>query len=238
MINLSIIIPCYNESDSLPTLIANCRKACNGRDDIQIIFVNNGSTDNTQIILDQLLSSNENSFGQSIQLTRNKGYGYGILRGLENAKGKILAWTHADLQTDPIDVINIYERFKEDLLLNKSIVKGNRIGRKFLDNIFTKGMSIYSTLVLGITLDDINAQPKVFNRDFFTPLSDPPGDFSLDLFLLYQAKIGGLGIENFPVYFSDRKFGNAKGGGTIKGKIKLIIRTFKYIRKLKQRFQS
>ena len=56
MTNLSIVIPCYNESKSLSRLLEACLNACKSRNDIEFVFVNNGSNDDTQIILNQLLS--------------------------------------------------------------------------------------------------------------------------------------------------------------------------------------
>ncbi len=233
MINLSIIIPCYNESKSLTRLFDACYQACKGRSDIQFVFVNNGSNDDTQEVLDSLLSLEKYSFGKSILLPINKGYGFGILEGLHIADGKILSWTHADLQTDPKDVILAYEYYRNELESNSCIVKGERKERKLFDNIFTAGMSFFSTIILRQKLWDINAQPKIFNRNFISNFKNAPFDFSLDLYLLFIANKINFKINTFPVYFSKREFGEAKGGGTLKGKLKLIKRTFKYVIELR-----
>ena len=213
----------------MPNLLNACYNACNGRSDIQFVFVNNGSTDSTQSILDQLLSKEKYSFGKSVLVPINRGYGFGILQGLKNADGNILSWTHADLQTDPKDVILAYEFYKKDLELNYCIVKGERKRRRFFDYIFTAGMSLLSSFLLKQKLWDINAQPKIFNRNFMTNMKDAPFDFSLDLYLLFMANKHRININKFPVVFSKRKFGEAKGGGTLKGKLTLIRRTVGYV---------
>lgn len=233
MIALSIVIPCYNESKSLNKLLEACYYACNGRHDIQFVFVNNGSTDNTQNVLDQLLAQERYVFGKSVLVPTNKGYGFGILQGLYAADGHILSWTHADLQTDPKDVILAYEKFKVDLDSNFCIVKGERRGRNIFDTLFTGGMSLLSSFFLNQNLWDINAQPKVFHRDFMIHLQKAPFDFSLDLYLLFVANKIKISIYSFSVFFSKREFGEAKGGGTIGGKFKLINRTLKYIIELR-----
>jgi len=233
MINLSIIIPCFNESKSLPRLFQACLDACKGRSDIQFIFVNNGSNDDTQIVLDQLLNLEGFKFGKSVHVPINKGYGFGILQGLSVAEGRVLSWTHADLQTDAKDVVLAYELYKVELESNHCIVKGERKGRNLFDNIFTGGMSLISSLFLNQKLWDINAQPKIFNRDFMKHLKKAPFDFSLDLYVLFVANRIKISIESFPVFFSNREFGEAKGGGTLKGKVKLIMRTFRYIIELR-----
>ena len=72
-----------------------------------------------------------------INIQNNKGYGYGILSGLKEANGDILSWTHADLQTDLLDVLkglSIFENSSNPELL---FVKGQRHGRPFLDVFLT-----------------------------------------------------------------------------------------------------
>jgi hypothetical protein len=64
-------------------------------------------------------------------------------------------------------------------------------------------------------------------------LKKAPYDFSLDLYLLFVANRIKISINSFPVLFSTRKFGEAKGGGTLKGKFKLIKRTMGYIIELR-----
>jgi glycosyltransferase involved in cell wall biosynthesis len=187
LINLSIVIPCYNESKSLPRLFLACLNACEGRNDIQFIFVNNGSQDETQIVLDQLLNQENYTFGKSVHVPINKGYGYGILQGLSLAQGEVLAWTHADLQTDPKDVIIAFDQFGTHLALGQMMVKGERNGRGLFDVFFTASMSVISSFLLGSKLWDVNAQPKMFHRSFMKHLDIAPHDFSLDLYLKLHA---------------------------------------------------
>jgi len=234
MNNLSIIIPCYNEAQSLPNLFKICRKACLDKSYVEFIFINNGSTDNSATVFETLSSKTENSYARLVTIPVNKGYGYGILQGLQQANGQVLAWTHADLQTNPADVILAYEKFEEDLKNQKCIVKGKRIGRNWLDALFTSGMSIFASVLLSSHLKDINAQPKIFHRSLLSKLDRAPYDFSLDLYLLYIAKKNGFCIKSYPVFFNKRECGVSKGGGTLKGKFKLSKRTFSYIFELRK----
>ena len=238
MKKLSIVIPCYNESGSLPNLVMVCREACGARKDVEFIFVDNGSTDNSADVFKNLLSKPENSFVRVVFVPINKGYGYGILQGLYQAKGQVLAWTHADLQTNPEDVILAFKKYEEDLSNQKCVVKGNRIRRNWADALFTGGMSIFASALLSVRLSDINAQPKIFHRSLLSKLDKAPYDFSLDLYLLYIAKKNGISIKSFPVDFNKREFGEAKGGGTIKGKFKLIKRTISFIFQLRRAIQK
>ena len=94
-------------------------------------------------------------------------------------------------------------------------------------------MSVISSIAFKVKLSDINAQPKMFNREFFEDISNAPNDFSLDLFFLVKAIRKNYNILEFPVIFNNRRYGISKGGGSILGKIKLTLRTLSYIYKLR-----
>lgn len=227
---LSIIVPCYNEEKNIPLIISEFKKIIISSDEeIEVILVNNGSTDNSKKVFKKAIPEKGGKIFVH-NLVNNVGYGHGILSGLKLAKGDVLSWTHADLQTDPNDVLKALKEYRK--INNENIVfKGKRKSRNFLDTFFTWGMQVYCTNILNKSFNDINAQPKLFSRDFYNKnFQNAPEDFSLDLFLLYRAKQ----INTIDVYFKPRVHGKAKGGGTIYGKLKLINRTFIYINKLKK----
>ena len=113
------------------------------------------------------------------------------------AKGKIIAWTHADLQTDIKDVFNGYEMFMSQPDKENTFLKGSRKERHFVELFLTWGMGKISSIMLGDELNDINAQPKMFHRSFLENLTNAPDDFSLDLYLLFQARVNGYEINQF-----------------------------------------
>ena len=219
----SVVIPCYNEAAGLPELIARCEfvaKQGNG----EFILVNNGSSDNSANLLKKLLHKND--FVRYVTVPVNKGYGFGITEGLNAAKAPIIGWTHADLQTDPADVLRaipIFANSKQDLF-----VKGRRYGRPLADRVFTAGMSVFETLLLGKRLSDINAQPTLFTSTLMNSWGTPPTDFSLDLFAFAKAKKAKLGIIRFPVIFAERKYGSSSWNVDFKAKWKFIKRTLAY----------
>ena len=226
---LSIIIPCFNEELSLKKLVDNCLEYIN--DDIEVLLVDNGSVDNT---FKALLNLNLPSNIVPIRVEKNIGYGNGILFGLKHAKGEIVSWTHADLQTDVSDVLRGFNLFEKELISRNCVVKGVRKNRNILDAFFTFSMGVYSSILLSTWMYDINAQPKIFHREFLKEFKNPPLDFSLDLYLVHFFKSNKIAVKTFPVIFNKRLYGEAKGGGSFKGKYKLILRTLKYIRKLKK----
>ena len=95
-------------------------------------------------------------------------------------------------------------------------------------------MSVYAYFKLGVWVGEINAQPKIFNKQFFLKIAgEAPNDFSLDFFFCLKAKKTGRIVE-FPVYFRNRQHEAPKGGGgSLLQKIKIIKRTFGYINRTK-----
>jgi len=168
-----------------------------------------------------------------VRLEKNRGYGAGILAGLNVAKGQILAWTHADLQADPADVLRGLELF--DRHGQTIFVKGRRYGRPLMDIAFTVSMSIFESLLLSRPMWDINAQPTLFSKKFFDKWVDPPLDFSLDLYAYYQAHNHGLKIFRYPVSFGERMHGVSRWNVNWAAKRKFINRTIRFSLQLKRR---
>ncbi len=219
----SLIIPCYNEAANLPSLLERC-KVLAAKSEVEVILVDNGSTDNTSQVLLNLLPMYPGC--RSVRVEKNQGYGFGILSGLKAANGDILGWTHADMQTDPQDTLRGLELFEKHGA--NIFVKGRRYGRPFADVVFTFGMSVFETLLLFKPMWDINAQPTMFPRKFFESWSSPPHDFSLDLYAYYQAQTQGLKVYRFPVKFGERAHGVSHWNVDWTSKYKFIKRTVEF----------
>lgn len=230
-IKLSIVVPCYNEAKNIPIILDRFNEIIN-RNDIEIILVNNGSSDNSQEVMDELVP--KFTFSRVINVAVNQGYGHGIVSGLKVATGKFIGYTHADMQANPSDVIKALEIIEKQQDPNNCYVKGDRKGRPLFDQIFTFGMSAFESLYLGTTLWDINAQPNVFHNSLFKELKNTPNDFSLDLYFLHKAKLKRLNVIRFNVVFPDRIHGESSWNTGLSAKWKFIKRTIKFSLKLKK----
>jgi hypothetical protein len=231
-IKLSIIVPCYNEEANIP-LILEKFKSVISRDDIELILVNNGSTDDSQAVMGGLVPKYH--FAKIVEVEVNQGYGFGITSGLNEAKGEFIGYTHADMQTDPGDVLKALKIIEKQEDSKNCYIKGDRKGRPLFDQFFTMGMSAFESLYLGKKLWDINAQPNVFHKTFFDSIKEScPKDFSLDLYFLYKAQIKGLSIIRFDVVFPGRLHGVSSWNDGLASKWKFIKRTFDFSVKLKK----
>jgi len=226
MIKYTLVVPCFNEGENLAELIARC-EAVFQRDDMEVILVDNGSTDETARILAESLQ--QTSCIRSIRVAENQGYGFGILAGLQAAKGDVLAWTHADMQTDPGDVLVGFAMYEKEKSPERLFVKGKRYGRRLFDRFFAIGMSFFESILLGKCLWEINAQPTIMHRSLFESWGkNPPHDYSLDLYAYYQAKLQKLCIKRFPVYFGPRLHGHSHWNYGWKSKLLFIKRTMQF----------
>ena len=229
----SLILPCYNEGENIENLlevVANLKKLHNN---LEIIFVENGSTDNSlfKIKNHQIYKNNSITL---VEIKKNLGYGHGIMAGINKSTGEYIGWCHADLQNNLNDIYNIFEKNLDELKRQKTVLKGKRTNRSILDNFFTFGMSMLVSFLFKYKLTDINAQPKIFPKNFLKMLENPPLDFSLDLYFLLIAKINNYKILENPITVHKRVAGKAKGGGSLLAKIKLTSRTLNYIFRIKK----
>ena len=172
MTSIGIVIPCYNESKSLLKLIDRLSEIKSS--DVKFMILDNGSTDETsQIISKAALPKNILTH----RIEHNQGYGFGIVSGLKIIGTDYVGWTHADLQTDPRDVL----LFLEDASDGAKFLKGLRYGRPASDKFFTAGMSIIVSILFQRVVRDVNAQPTILSREAFERWQNPPNDFSLEI---------------------------------------------------------
>lgn len=234
-VKLSVVVPCYNEADNIPLIFKRFGEVLN-RSDVELVLVNNGSTDSSAQVFRELLPAHP--FARLTQVPVNRGYGYGILQGLGDCRGTYVGWTHADMQTDPGDILRALDLLEKSTNPERTYVKGMRRGRPLFDNFFTAGMSVFETVYMGAPLWDINAQPNIFHRTFFESWSNAPSDFALDLYALYMARKQGLNVIRFDVVFPPRIHGHSKWNTGLASKWKFIVRTMTFSKSLKESLQK
>ncbi len=234
---ISICIPCFNEEKSLLELGERLKKLNNvitkkydGEIKLEVILINNGSEDYSSEIIYKL--ENENKFIRSVNILKNRGYGFGIKSGLRVANGDYIGWTHADLQTDVIDIQKAIHILINSKYSQKIYIKGSRKGRALFDNAFTFAMSIIESILFRVIIFDINAQPNILPRSFLSDLEYSPNDFSFDLYFYIKAIRSSLTVKRFTVNFPPRKYGISSWNKDFFSKIKFIKRTLSYSIKL------
>ena len=233
MKKFSLIIPCFNEEGNIDRLLNSCENFLK-KEENELILVDNGSIDKTSEKIDNYLNINNL---KKVSIIKNRGFGYGVMKGLEKANGEYLCYTHADAETDPNDVnIGIEIIKKNESNTNKLYIKGNRINRRknnwsYLEMLISSGSSVFFSVVFRMKLKDLHAQPVIFHKDFFLLWKNAPNDFMLDIYNFILAKKIGLKIIRFPVNFNkkNRIYGSGNNDSLSKifiGSLKHILSTF------------
>ena len=142
MISISIIIPVFNEEKTILKILKKLNKI-KDRAIIEIIIINDGSSDNTQKIIDE----NSNYYDVVKHLETNYGKGKAIIEGLQISTKDYVFFQDGDLEYDPIDLIDFIDvaaRHKADLIMGSRFTSNKRsvlhfwhmLGNKIITNIF------------------------------------------------------------------------------------------------------
>ena len=226
---LSVVLPCYNEAEGVAEILRRFKEAGQGVE-FELILVDNGSTDNTAEVMAELLPSYP--FAGCVRIAENKGYGDGVFTGLREARGEVLAWSHADLQTDPADVFRALDLYRRMPDPQRLLVKGIRHGRRLSERVVSWGMKVAALVLLRRWMTEINAQPKLFHRDLLERISHPPVDFNFDVYVLYRARRFGWRFAGVHVRFPPRQYGQSNWAATWRSKVRTILRSIRFMFRL------
>lgn len=159
---VSVIVPLFNEDESLNELIDQIDRAMGHRFIYEVIFVDDGSTDDSWSVIQQIASTR--NYIRGIRFRRNYGKSTALQKGFDLAKGKYIATMDADLQDDPAEIPEMLEILKSDqldLVSGWKKVRHDPISKTIPSRFFNKVTSIIS----GIKLNDFNCGLKVYTRE-------------------------------------------------------------------------
>ena len=214
---LSIVIPVYNEAENLHLLHKAIQDSLNNLPDLdwEVVYVDDGSSDGSLNALEEL-ADRDKEHTCVVELRRNFGQTAAIAAGLDYAQGNIIVLMDADLQNDPIDIPMLLEKIDQGY----DVVSGWRVDRK--DTFVTRTLPsrianwLIST-VTGVHLHDYGCTLKAYRREVIKGFR-LYGE--MHRFIpAYAASVGARMIE-VPVHHHPRKFGKTKYG---------LMRTFKVI---------
>jgi polyisoprenyl-phosphate glycosyltransferase len=217
--NYSLVIPCYNEEKNLPILINKYKKfLINPRN--ELVLVNNGSVDDTEKFFKKLTKIKNIKI---CRVKKNIGFGYGLKKGLLASSGKILIYSHADLEVNPNDIIKSIKLFEKNKHNKKIFIKGNRIkliknNWTYIDIFFSYGYTLLNLILFRKNIYDIHGMPVVFSKKLLKNLNYFPNEFSIDLALYVHALKNHYKVIRFPVNFNKnkRKYGEGSSDNIIK----------------------
>lgn len=238
MKKFELVVPAYNESKNLPLLIKRAAEAAIKEsltsNEFQFVIVNNGSQDNSKEVIKELEQGEFSKWFRVVNVEINQGYGYGLWQGLKTTTAPIIAWSHADMQCDPADALKGFKIVKESAE-KKIFVKGVRTGRDWKDKFVSQVFQIFSRVILGLSINEINAQPKVFSRDLLNFVTTPPHNFAFDLYVLFQAQKQKYEFKTINVLFPPRIHGVSNWASNFFSRYKTILNMINYMIELRQK---
>ena len=207
--DISIVVPSYNEAESLPHLAEWIDRVMKEHGfSYEVIIVDDGSNDGTWQVAEQLHAANPAYRG--IKFRRNYGKSAALNTGFAAAQGDVVITMDADLQDSPDEVPELYRMIKEDGFDLVSGWKKKRYDSKLAKNIPSKFFNGTTRLLSGIKLHDFNCGLKAYRRDVVKSI-EVYGE--MHRYIPVIAKWAGFGkIGEKVVQHRKREFGVTKFG--------------------------
>jgi len=224
-LKLSLILPVYNEEESLPHLQDAIHSALDNQSfDWEVIYVNDGSTDQSLPILEKI-AGDDPQHVRVVALRRNFGQTAAIAAGIDHSSGDVIVLSDADLQNDPADIPAMVEKIEQGY----DVVSGWRKNRQdtFLTRVLPSKMANWLiSNVTGVHLHDYGCTLKAYRREVLTGFR-LYGE--MHRFIpAYAYSVGARMIE-MPVHHHARKYGKTKYGLTRTLKVVLDLFTVKFL---------
>ena len=208
--NISVVIPCYNESATLIEILERVNKQNNIDFNLEVILVNDGSTDNTH----ELISSNKQLVDKYIKLEKNSGKGAAVKKALSVASGEYIIFQDADLEYNPYEYskfFNIIKSYSPDLVM----------GSRFLGSDFTKVMYFWNkvgnkliTLTFNIlfntTFTDTYSCYLLYRKELVNPLDLKTNGWQQHAEILATVVKKGFNFYEVPINYNGRSFEEGK----------------------------
>ena len=207
--DISVVIPLYNEEESLPELFAWIQRVMNEHHfSYEVIFVNDGSTDRSWEVIEKLAAQHEQAKG--IKFRRNYGKSPALFCGFAKAQGDVVITMDADLQDSPDEIPELYRMITED---DYDLVSGYKKKRydPLSKTLPTKLFNATARAVSGIkNLHDFNCGLKAYRKEVIKNI-EVYGE--MHRYIPYLAKNAGFGkIGEKVVHHQARKYGVTQFG--------------------------
>jgi len=207
--NISVVIPLFNEKESLPELSKWIRKVMEENHySYEVIFVDDGSNDGSWDEIEAISKGNAEFHG--IRFRRNYGKSAALFCGFRKAEGDVVITMDADLQDSPDEIPGLYRMITEEGYDLVSGWKQNRQDNKFTKNLPSKLYNATARRITGIKLHDMNCGLKAYRKEVIKSV-EVYGE--MHRYIPYLAKNAGYtNIGEKKVHHEKRKYGVSKFG--------------------------
>ena len=205
-IDVSVVIPMYNEEESIAELFARIKSVMTELDkEFEVIFVDDGSDDKSALVAKQLYT--DDSRAKLVEFRKNYGKAAGLAAGFKMAEGDFVITMDADLQDDPKEISNLLAKLNEGF----DLVSGWKKVRHdpFIKTQTSKVYNYFTSLFSGIRLHDFNCGLKAYRRQVVKTMNIYG---ELHRYLPVIAHRNGYKVTEIPVTHHARKYGYSKYG--------------------------
>lgn len=208
--DISVVIPLYNEAESLPELYAWIERVMiQHQFSYEVIFVNDGSTDDSWKVIESLKASHPDIV-QGIKFRRNYGKSPALYCGFAKAQGDVVITMDADLQDSPDEIPELYKMITKDGFDLVSGWKKKRYDSKLTKNLPSKLFNATARAITGIKLHDMNCGLKAYRKEVIKNI-EVYGE--MHRYIPYLAKNAGFdNIGEKVVQHQKRLYGTSKFG--------------------------
>ncbi len=216
-LELSLVIPFYNEQESLKELYNRIIDTIGDRN-YEIIFIDDGSLDESARVVDDLVYKNPRV--KLIQFQRNFGKAAALAAGFRACKGNVVVTMDSDLQDDPREIPNLIDKLDSgyDLVSGWKKIRHDPLSKRLASKVY----NFFTSLMSGIWLHDFNCGLKAYRKEVVKTIQ-VYGD--LHRYLPVLAHHSGFRVTELPVKHHPRQFGKSTARFT-RGAFDLITITF------------
>ena len=210
---VSIILPTYNESENIITIIDALFGAI--KQPLEVIVVDDDSPDLTWKIAQEC-----NRGGVKVIRRNERGLSSAIKRGLKESQGDIAGWMDADMSMPPSalpEMLKSLDRY--DIAIGSRYIRGGKDARSFFRAVTSRIINWFAQALLGFDIKDYDSGFIVFKKTVLQKVSFPSkqgyGDYFIEF--IFKCKKAGFKIKEVPYVFQDRTKGASKTAASLLG---------------------
>ena len=205
---LSVVMPVYNEAVTVATSIARVRAV---PIDIELIVVDDCSTDGTRVILEQLAA--EGAIDTLLYQERNEGKGAAVVRGIQHATGDMVVVQDADLEYDPQELPRLMEPIldgRADAVFGSRFMGSPRRVLYFWHRVGNGALTLLSNMMTNLNLTDMETCYKMARTDLMKSLPLASRRFGIEPELAARLAQAGARVYEVPISYSGRTYAEGK----------------------------
>ena len=208
---ISIIIPCFNEKNTIQKVVD--KVLSKELESFEIIIVDDNSSDGSKEIIDSLKKNNKNI--EIVHHEKNLGKGAAIKSGLKIAKGEIILIQDADLEYDPDDyqdLISPFIKYNADVVFGSRFMSGKGPKRLhlFWHTVANKILTLFTNVFTNLNLSDMETGYKLFKKQYINPNNLEQNSFGIEPEITIKLAKQKIKFFEVPISYNGRDYDEGK----------------------------